>query len=130
MHGAASQPRASGGARRAPFPALIFAAVSPLMAPKRSREATVPRLDHVNIKALDQEAMRDFLIDVLGDIKFEDLRVPFAVVATDFRTAKPVVFREGRVAPAVAASAAIPIVFSPVKLGEMVLVDGGLFRTL
>ena len=26
----------------------------------------MPRLDHVNIKALDQEAMRDFLIDVLG----------------------------------------------------------------
>ena len=26
----------------------------------------MPLLDHVNIKALDQEAMRDFLIDVLG----------------------------------------------------------------
>jgi catechol 2,3-dioxygenase-like lactoylglutathione lyase family enzyme len=26
----------------------------------------LPRLDHVAIKALDQEAMRDFLIDVLG----------------------------------------------------------------
>jgi NTE family protein len=70
------------------------------------------------------------LMEVLGDVKFSDLRIPFAAVATDFRTAKPVVFREGRVAPAVAASAAIPIVFSPVKLGDMVLVDGGLTNNL
>ncbi|MGH7724899.1 MAG: patatin-like phospholipase family protein [Candidatus Eiseniibacteriota bacterium] len=71
-----------------------------------------------------------FLIEVLGDIHFEDLKIPLAVVATDFRTAQPVVFREGRVAPAVAASAAIPIVFSPVRMGEHVLVDGGLSNNL
>lgn len=35
----------------------------------------MPRLDHVNIKALDQEAMRDFLIDVLG--VHEGPRPPF-----------------------------------------------------
>ena len=35
----------------------------------------MPRLDHVNIKALDQEAMRDFLIDVLG--VHEGERPPF-----------------------------------------------------
>ncbi len=74
--------------------------------------------------------LEHFLMDVLGDVRFEDLKTPLEVVATDFRTAKPVVFREGRVAPAVAASAAIPIVFSPVKLGEMVLVDGGLTNNL
>lgn len=35
----------------------------------------MPRLDHVNIKALDQEAMRDFLVDVLG--VYEGERPPF-----------------------------------------------------
>jgi len=35
----------------------------------------LPRLDHVAIKALDQEAMRDFLIDVLG--VHEGPRPPF-----------------------------------------------------
>jgi NTE family protein len=71
-----------------------------------------------------------FLIETVGDIHFDALKIPLAVVATDFRTASPVVFRQGRVAPAVAASAAIPIVFSPVRIGEMVLVDGGLTNNL
>jgi len=71
-----------------------------------------------------------FLIETVGDIHFDALKIPLAVVATDFRTASPVVFRQGRVAPAVAASAAIPIVFSPVPIGEMVLVDGWLTNNL
>ncbi len=74
--------------------------------------------------------LEKFLIESLGDVRFDDLQIPLAVVATEFRTAQPVVFRTGRVAPAVAASAAIPIVFSPVMLGEMVLVDGGLTNNL
>ena len=71
-----------------------------------------------------------FLTELLGDVHFDELKIPLSVVATDFRTARPVVFSGGRVAPAVAASGAIPIVFSPVRLGEMVLVDGGLTNNL
>lgn len=71
-----------------------------------------------------------FLAELIGDVHFDELKTPLEVVATDFRTARPVVFKSGRVAPAVAASAAIPIVFSPVRLGEMVLVDGGLTNNL
>ncbi len=74
--------------------------------------------------------LEKFLIESIGDVRFEELQIPLAVVATDFRTAQSVVFRTGRVAPAVAASAAIPIVFSPVMHGEMVLVDGGLSDNL
>ena len=74
--------------------------------------------------------LEKFLIESLGDVRFDELQIPLAVVATDFRTAQAVVFRSGRVLPAVAASAAIPIVFSPVMHGEMVLVDGGLSNNL
>ncbi len=74
--------------------------------------------------------LEKFLIESIGDVRFEDLSIPLAVVATDLRTAQQVVFKSGRVAPAVAASAAIPIVFSPVMHGEMVLVDGGLSNNL
>ncbi len=74
--------------------------------------------------------LEKFLVESIGDVRFEELQIPLAVVATDFRTAHPVGFRTGRVAPAVAASAAIPIVFSPVMHGEMVLVDGGLSDNL
>jgi NTE family protein len=85
----------------------------------------IPRMGFFHTGELER-----FLVEVLGDIRFDALTIPLTVVATEFRTAKPVLFHEGRVAPAVAASAAIPIVFSPVKLGDMVLVDGGLTDNL
>lgn len=85
----------------------------------------IPRMGFFHTGELER-----FLIEVMGDIRFSDLKIPLSVVATDFRTASPVVFREGRVAPAVAASAAIPIVFSPVRMGERILVDGGLTNNL
>lgn len=74
--------------------------------------------------------MERFLREVLGDIQFEDLDIPLAVMATDFRTARSIVFREGPVAWALSASASIPVVFSPVIDGKRVLVDGGLTDNL
>lgn len=74
--------------------------------------------------------MERYLGRVLGNVRFEDLRVPLAVVATEFRTARPVIFRTGSVARALTASSAIPVVFSPVLDGESVLVDGGLTDNL
>ena len=50
--------------------------------------------------------------------------------ATEFRTARPVIIREGRIAHALSASAAIPVIFSPVLDGDTVLVDGGLTDNL
>jgi NTE family protein len=74
--------------------------------------------------------MERLLRGVLGDIRFEDLNVPLAVMATEFRTARSVVIREGSVAWALSASASIPVVFSPVIDGKRVLVDGGLTDNL
>jgi NTE family protein len=74
--------------------------------------------------------MERFLREVLGDIRFEDLQVPLAVMATEFRTARSVVIRDGSVARALSASAAIPVIFSPVIDGKEILVDGGLTDNL
>jgi NTE family protein len=74
--------------------------------------------------------MERFIKEVIGDVQFEDLAVPLAVMATEFRTARSVVFREGPVAWALSASSAIPVVFSPVVDGRRVLVDGGLTDNL
>lgn len=57
---------------------------------------------------------------------FNDLPIPFACVATDMITGKEVVLRHGSVPTAMRASMAIPGVFSPVQIDDMVLVDGGL----
>ncbi|MBO4674004.1 MAG: patatin-like phospholipase family protein [Bacteroidaceae bacterium] len=55
-----------------------------------------------------------------------DLLIPFACVATNIMDNSEVVFHSGRLPQAMRASMAIPAAFSPVRLGDMVLVDGGL----
>ena len=55
-----------------------------------------------------------------------DLPIPYACVATDIVDNTEYVFHRGRLPQAMRASMAIPAVFSPVRMGERVLVDGGL----
>ena len=55
-----------------------------------------------------------------------DLPIPFACVATNIIDNTEVDFHSGRLPQAMRASMAIPAAFSPVQLGDMVLVDGGL----
>ncbi len=55
-----------------------------------------------------------------------DLRIPFSCVATDIITNDEVDFHSGRLAQAMRASMSIPGAFSPVRIGDKVLVDGGL----
>jgi NTE family protein len=56
---------------------------------------------------------------------FEDLAVPFGVVAADFWEGRAVVLDSGPLKPAVQASMAMPGVFKPVVLAGRVLIDGG-----
>ena len=55
-----------------------------------------------------------------------DLPIPFACVATNIIDNGEVDFHGGRLPQAMRASMAIPAAFSPVRIGDMVLVDGGL----
>lgn len=76
------------------------------------------------------EEIQKFITTNIGDLKFSDLKIPLAVVATDLKTGREVVIREGNVAKAVAASSAFPGVFVPIKHGADVLVDGGIVNNL
>ncbi|MBO7488146.1 MAG: patatin-like phospholipase family protein [Bacteroidales bacterium] len=58
-------------------------------------------------------------------IDFSTLPIPFACVAVDLITNNEVVFHNGHLPTAIRASMAIPGVFAPVKLGNMILIDGG-----
>ena len=58
--------------------------------------------------------------------KFEDLRIPLAVVATDLTSGEPVVFTQGNLVDAIRASCAFPGLFEPVEIGTRCLADGGL----
>ncbi len=63
---------------------------------------------------------------IIGDVKFRDLRVPFACIATDIITGEEVVINQGLVREGVRASGSIPIVFAVAEWQGRYLVDGGL----
>lgn len=60
----------------------------------------------------------------------EDFDIPLCIVAVDILNKKEVVFKKGSVLDALRASVAIPTVFAPLRLGDNVLVDGGVLNNL
>lgn len=57
---------------------------------------------------------------------FDSLAIPLRVVATNIKTGRPVVIKQGNLPRVLTGSAAYPIVLSPVEIDTMLLVDGGL----
>ena len=58
--------------------------------------------------------------------RFDDLPIPFRAVATDIVSGRKQVFADGDLAVAMRASMSVPGAFAPVKVGDRLLVDGGL----
>ena len=59
-------------------------------------------------------------------INFNKLPIPFACVSENIVNGEEVVFHNGVLATAMRASMAIPGVFTPVRMGDEILVDGGM----
>ncbi len=78
---------------------------------------------------LDAEAVLETFGDLLPRT-FADLRVPLKIVATDFYGWREVVFADGPLVRAVAASMALPFIFRPVIVEGRALVDGGILNPL
>ena len=76
------------------------------------------------------DRLEDWLIDLIGDPYFAQLRRPLAVVATDVETREPVLFRTGRVVRAVHASSAVPGLVTPVEIEGRWYADGGATNNL
>jgi NTE family protein len=70
--------------------------------------------------------LADLIEHVFESRRFEDLRIPMAVVATNLNTGEPVVFTEGNLIDPIRASCAFPGIFEPVEIGTRWLVDGAL----
>ena len=109
-------------------------------------------LDSLNLEMISFQLERDDLLDyslftlkkglIVGDrlerfvsqkvpvSRIEDLRIPFAAVATDIRTGDRVVLNSGPLARAVRASCALPGIFQPVEMNGKFLVDGGVLEAL
>ncbi len=74
--------------------------------------------------------LEKLLREMLEERTFADLNIPLAVVTTDLVTRKEVVLDEGDVVTAILATTSLPILFPPIKVGEMQLIDGGLLNNL
>jgi len=75
---------------------------------------------------LSNRKMASFIRKKFPVTRFEDLKIPFAAVATNLETGDEVIFRDGDFATAIRASCAIPGVFTPVEDAEgRLLTDGG-----
>ncbi|MCF7794149.1 MAG: patatin-like phospholipase family protein [Candidatus Cloacimonetes bacterium] len=79
---------------------------------------------------LDGKGVAKFFEDNLPVKKFEDLKIPLKIVATDYWRQQQVVFDSGELVPAIRASMSIPAVFAPVVIDDTVLVDGGIANNL
>lgn len=66
----------------------------------------------------------NFFHEQLGDMQFEDMKIPFSCAAMDVKTGERVVFNSGPLAIAVRASMNLPGVFEPVEYRHRALVDG------
>ena len=94
---------------------------------KESKSSFISQLPsaYVNNSSL-VNLFNDLCVGYQEDMDFNNMPIPFACVATNVVTGEEVVLRSGSVPTAMRASMAIPGVFSPVEIGDMVLVDGGL----
>ena len=79
---------------------------------------------------LDPEALLDVILPTVIPRKFEALDTPLRVIATDLASHDTIVFSRGDLRQAIAASIAIPVLFSPVEVDGRMLVDGGLTNPL
>jgi NTE family protein len=78
-----------------------------------------------SVESLTSFAMGDFLRGLLKKTRFEDMRVPLAIVASDLTAGAPVVFKDkGDVMMPLHASCAYPGIFPPVRYMNHCLVDG------
>ncbi len=73
---------------------------------------------------MDTAGMYTVIDRTIGQLSIEELKRPFACVATDADTAEEYVFDSGSVALALSASSSYPPFFKPVVAGEKRFVDG------
>lgn len=94
---------------------------------------TVTRRELVNKRfaiGSDSANIQNLADRFLQGVTFDKLRTPFACVAVDILSGSEVILDEGNVSQAVAASCAVPALFTPVSRDGMLLVDGGLLNNM
>lgn len=72
-----------------------------------------------------EDAIEAYLRKCVGNVRIEDLPVKFVCNAVDLVSGREVLFTRGKLVRALRATMSLPLVFSPVRMGGMLLLDGG-----
>ncbi|MCA1768398.1 MAG: patatin-like phospholipase family protein [Halomonas sp.] len=83
------------------------------------------QIDLSNGGLLNSGGFMSFLAGHTEVSRFDELRIPLTVVATDYWTGNSVETDTGQLFPAIEASMAVPGLFSPVHRDDQLLIDGG-----
>ena len=67
----------------------------------------------------------DLLEEMLGDLTFDDLKIPMSMTAVDLETGERIILNQGRLIDAVLATIALPGIFPPRQWEGRLVVDGG-----
>lgn len=76
------------------------------------------------------KGFKDSLKELLHAKKFEDLKIPLIINATDMSEGRNVYFTKGELLDCIIASSTVPIFFRPTKIKGKLYIDGGIFCNL
>ena len=91
---------------------------------------TVRRAVSTGTHVYSSSPMRRRLEEEFGDMTFEDLPVRFQVCAANIERAAEHWFTSGPIVPAIVASAAVPGLLPPAKVGDEHFLDGGIVNSI
>ena len=75
------------------------------------------------------DAIEAYIRRFVGDVLIEELPVKFLCNAVDLVTGREVLFRRGPLCRALRATISLPLVFAPVDMEDMLLLDGGVLNS-
>lgn len=84
-------------------------------------DPTMPRMG-----LLAGNKLEVMITELIHDKKFEDCRIPMAVVTTDIETGDEVIHKTGNLIKIIRASCSWPGIFNPVRIDGRLLSDGGI----
>ncbi len=77
-----------------------------------------------------EDKLEEHFKATVGDVCIEDLPIKYACNAVDLISGKEVVFEKGELYKALRATMSLPVVFEPVRMDDMLLVDGGVLNNV
>ena len=76
------------------------------------------------------EKFQNYMKNHLKVSRFEELKIPLMIVATDYWKKEVVIFEKGDLIQPIKASYSLPGLFTPVKIKNRILIDGGAVNPL